>query len=576
MTAETSRPLLSVERLSIEFGEKRVVSDLSFALHSGKTLCITGESGSGKSLTSLAIMGLLPKTARLPSGAIMFDGKDLLRLPERQMQHLRGQAIGMIFQEPMTSLNPLMTVGQQLEETVRRHEPLSRRESKQRARAMLDAVRVPNVDKRLGQYPHELSGGMRQRVMIAMAMLCQPRVLIADEPTTALDVTIQAQILELMRELQQAFGTTLLMITHDMGVVAEMADEVVVMNQGLLEERAPVRTLFKTPQAAYTKKLLAAVPVLGTMGKPVSKTKEPVVLEVKDLKVHFPLRGGWFEEARAIHAVENVSFTLRQGETLGIVGESGCGKSTTGKALMNMLPYEGSIKLLGRELNGLKGEALKPLRQDIQMIFQDPYASLNPRKTILDLVGEPLLIHGMKNLKLRTERVVELLEQVGLSAEAMERYSHMFSGGQRQRICIARALALNPKVIIADESVSALDVSVQAQVLELLERLQKEYQLSYVFISHDMAVVERLCHRVAVMFSGQIVEIGQRDQVLGNPQHPYTQRLLSAVPMPDVDRRKDFKSLLRDIEVPDPVKPRNYQIPRQAYKAIGIDHFVAV
>ncbi|MCQ4272314.1 ABC transporter ATP-binding protein [Pseudomonas kuykendallii] len=576
MTAETSRPLLSVERLSIDFGPRRVVSELSFALHAGKTLCIAGESGSGKSLTSLAIMGLLPKAASVPGGAILFEGRDLLGCSDRQMQELRGKDIGMIFQEPMTSLNPLMTVGRQLQETVRRHEALSGQETRARARQMLDAVRVPQVDKRLAQYPHELSGGMRQRVMIAMAMLCKPRVLIADEPTTALDVTIQAQILELMRELQAQFGTTLLMITHDMGVVAEMADEVVVMNQGLMEERAEVRSLFAAPQAAYTRKLLAAVPVLGSAGPPESREERPVVLEVDNLQVRFPLRGGWFEPARNVHAVENVSFRLRQGETLGIVGESGCGKSTTGKALLSMLPFDGSVKLLGCELNGIGGEALREVRQDIQMIFQDPYASLNPRKTILDLVGEPLLIHGKGDRQQRQARVAELLEQVGLPAEAMQRYPHMFSGGQRQRICIARALALNPKVIVADESVSALDVSVQAQVLELLERLQREHDLSYLFISHDMAVVERICHRVAVMFCGQIVEIGRRDQVLGNPQHPYTQRLLSAVPIPDVDQRRDFKALLREIQVPDPIKPKGYVAPPQQYRQQDVDHLVAV
>ncbi|WP_313515930.1 ABC transporter ATP-binding protein [Pseudomonas sp.] len=576
MTAETSRPLLSVERLCIDFGPKRVVSELSFALHAGKTLCIAGESGSGKSLTSLAIMGLLPKAASVPGGAILFEGRDLLGCSDRQMQELRGKDIGMIFQEPMTSLNPLMTVGRQLQETVRRHESLSGQETRARARQMLDAVRVPQVDKRLAQYPHELSGGMRQRVMIAMAMLCKPRVLIADEPTTALDVTIQAQILELMRELQAEFDTTLLMITHDMGVVAEMADEVVVMNQGQMEERAEVRQLFAAPQAAYTRKLLAAVPVLGSAGLPESREDRPVVLEVENLQVRFPLRGGWFKPTRNVHAVENVSFRLRQGETLGIVGESGCGKSTTGRALLSMLPFDGSVKLLGRELNGIGGEALREVRQDIQMIFQDPYASLNPRKTILDLVGEPLLIHGQGDRRQRQARVAELLEQVGLPAEAMQRYPHMFSGGQRQRICIARALALNPKVIIADESVSALDVSVQAQVLELLERLQREHDLSYVFISHDMAVVERICHRVAVMFCGQIVEIGRRDQVLGNPQHPYTQRLLSAVPIPDVDKRRDFKALLREIQVPDPIRPKGYVAPPQQYRQQDVDHLVAV
>ncbi|WP_134632449.1 ATP-binding cassette domain-containing protein, partial [Pseudomonas aeruginosa] len=385
MNTSTSpdRPVLSVERLTIDFGPRRVVDELSFALQRGRTLCIAGESGSGKSLTSLAIMGLLPRAASVPGGAIIFEGRDLLGLPERQLQPLRGKRLGMIFQEPMTSLNPLMTVGQQLEETLRRHEPLGRREIARRAREMLDAVRMPHAEKRLAQYPHELSGGMRQRVMIAMAMLCRPDVLIADEPTTALDVTIQAQILELMRELQQSFGTGLLLITHDMGVVAEMADEVVVMNQGRMEERAPVRQLFAAPAAAYTRKLLAAVPVLGSAGEPEALGERPPLLEVNDLCVRFPVRGGWLEPVRNVHAVEHVSFTLRQGETLGLVGESGCGKSTTGKALMNMLAYQGSVKLDGRELNGLQGEALQAVRRDVQMIFQDPYAALNPRQTVL-------------------------------------------------------------------------------------------------------------------------------------------------------------------------------------------------
>ncbi|HBP2473147.1 TPA: ABC transporter ATP-binding protein, partial [Pseudomonas aeruginosa] len=389
-------------------------------------------------------------------------------------------------------------------------------------------------------------------------------------------VTIQAQILELMRELQQSFGTGLLLITHDMGVVAEMADEVVVMNQGRMEERAPVRQLFAAPAAAYTRKLLAAVPVLGSAGEPEALGERPPLLEVNDLCVRFPVRGGWLEPVRNVHAVEHVSFTLRQGETLGLVGESGCGKSTTGKALMNMLAYQGSVKLDGRELNGLQGEALQAVRRDVQMIFQDPYAALNPRKTVLELVGEPLLIHDRLPLAERRERVAALLEDVGLAADAMTRYPHQFSGGQRQRLCIARALSLNPKLIIADESVSALDVSVQAQVLELLERLRETHGLSYLFISHDLAVVERICHRVAVMYGGKIVEIGRRDQVLHNPRHPYTRRLLEAVPMPDVDRRRDFKALLEAFEAPDPIKPQGFRAPPQRFDAVGEDHLVAV
>jgi peptide/nickel transport system ATP-binding protein len=574
------QPSLSVERLSIDVGggasRRRVVEELSFVLYPRRTLCIAGESGSGKSLSSLAIMGLLPKAASVPSGAILFDDRDLLSLPERELQRLRGKRIGMIFQEPMTSLNPLLTVGQQLAETLRRHEALSLSEIRQRCRAMLDAVRMPQVDKRLTQYPHELSGGMRQRVMIAMAMLCQPEILIADEPTTALDVTIQAQILELMRELQQQFATSLLLITHDMGVVAEMADEVVVMNQGRMEERGSLHQVFTDAQAPYTRKLLAAVPVLGSAPPPDVMTEQPVVLAVKDLSVRFPLRHGWFEAPRTVHAVEGVSFELRQGETLGLVGESGCGKSTTGKALMNMLSYQGSVKLLGQELNGLQGDALQRVRRDVQMVFQDPYAALNPRKTVFDLVGEPLLIHDKMPEPQRRERVAQLLQQVDLPRETLERYPHQFSGGQRQRICIARALALNPKVIIADESVSALDVSVQAQVLELLERLRAEHGLSYLFISHDMAVVERICHRVAVMYGGRIVEIGARDQVLHNPQHPYTRRLLAAVPVPEVGRRRDFKSLLKELERPDPIKAADFVAPAQRFSAVAADHWVAV
>ena len=568
-------PLLSVERLSIEFGTQRVVDDVSFALWPGKTLCIAGESGSGKSLTSLAIMGLLPAEAHIPNGAIVFDNQDLLSLPERQMQLLRGKSVAMIFQEPMTSLNPLMTVGQQLEETLQRHEALDRRERRSRVRAMLDAVKISHVEKRLQQYPHELSGGMRQRVMIAMAMLCQPQVLIADEPTTALDVTIQAQILDLMRELQQTFSTSLLLITHDMGVVAEMADDVMVMNHGKIMEHAPVKTLFTAPQAAYTRQLLQAVPVLGQAPAltPVAATQP--LLSVRDLSVRFPVRGDGLRVRREVHAVERVSFDLFPGETLGIVGESGCGKSTTAKALMNMVPFSGSAQLGGQELHGLQGEALRAVRRDLQMVFQDPWAALNPRKTIFDLVGEPLLIHERMPGAQRAERVAQLLQQVGLPVEAMRRYPHQFSGGQRQRICIARALALNPKVIIADESVSALDVSVQAQVLTLLEDLRQQYQLSYLFISHDMAVVERICHRVAVMFGGQIVEIGPRDRVLHHPQHPYTRHLLSAVPMPDVERKREPRNVIALPERPDPIKPLGWQSVQQRFTDFGGGHLAA-
>lgn len=567
-------PLLSVERLSIQFGTQRVVDDVSFALWPGKTLCIAGESGSGKSLTSLAIMGLLPEEAQIPGGAIIFDNQDLLSLPERQMQLLRGKSVAMIFQEPMTSLNPLMTVGQQLEETLQRHEVLGRRERRSRVSTMLDAVKISHVEKRLQQYPHELSGGMRQRVMIAMAMLCQPQVLIADEPTTALDVTIQAQILELMRELQQAFSTSLLLITHDMGVVAEMADDVLVMSHGKIMEQAPAKTLFTSPQAAYTRQLLQAVPVLGQAPAlaPVEATRP--LLSVRDLSVRFPVRGDGLRVRREVHAVDGVSFDLFPGETLGIVGESGCGKSTTAKALMNMVPFSGSAQLNGQELHGLKDEALRAVRRDLQMVFQDPWAALNPRKTIFDLVGEPLLIHEQMPAVQRTERVAQLLQQVGLPAEAMRRYPHQFSGGQRQRICIARALALNPKVVIADESVSALDVSIRAQIINLLLDLQRDMGIAFLFISHDMAVVERISHRVAVMFMGQIVEIGPRRAVFENPQHPYTRKLIAAVPVADPAHRHGQRVLLQD-EMPSNIRKRGEVVERVTLREVGPGHFVA-
>ncbi len=575
MPQKAIHSLLSVEGLTIEFGSRRVVDELTFSLHAGKTLCIAGESGSGKSLTSLAIMGLLPRNAHIPKGAIIFDNTELTTLSERQRQQMRGRDIGMIFQEPMTSLNPLMTIGQQMGESLRRHAELDRRGRKARVLEMLDAVKMSQPEKRLRQYPNELSGGMRQRVMIAMAMLCQPRILIADEPTTALDVTIQAQILELMRDLQVRYNTGILMITHDMGVVAEMADDVLVMNQGRVEEHAEVNALFHAPQAQYTRTLLNSVPVLGK-APPISQVEEKIpLLRVRDLSVRFPTRREGFSR-REIYAVDKVSFDLFPGETLGIVGESGCGKSTTGKALMNMVNFTGSAQLEGKELRDLKGNELQTIRREIQMVFQDPAAALNSRKTIFDLVGEPLYIHEKMPTAERKMRVEQLLKQVGLPGEVMTRYPHQFSGGQRQRICIARALALNPKVIIADESVSALDVSVQAQVLELLESLREQFKLSYLFISHDMAVVERLCHRVAVMFGGRIVEYGPRDQVLHHPRHPYTRRLLSAVPMPEPGHRRDAGERLDVIERPDPIKPHGWQSPAVQFVDYGNGHFAVL
>ncbi len=573
--------LLSVEGLQIDIGQgtrkRSVVESLSFQLNQRQTLCIAGESGSGKSLSTLAIMGLLPKAASIGQGAIIFDGQDLVSASARKMQQIRGNEIAMIFQEPMTSLNPIMSVGKQLVEAIKAHKLLGESAAKTIAIQMLDAVKVPQAIRRFKQYPHEMSGGMRQRIMIAMALACQPKILIADEPTTALDVTIQAQILQLLRELQHDFDTGILMITHDMGVVAEMADDVVVMNKGKVEEQADVAKLFATPQSSYTRDLLAAVPKLGHANPLVPVESEELLLDVNDLSVRFPLNRTLFSrEYREVRAVENISFNIRPGETLGLVGESGCGKSTTGRALMNLLSFEGSAKLDGTELNGLKGRELKAIRKDIQMVFQDPYASLNSRKTIFDLLVEPIVLHNIVDKAQSRDYVAHLLEQVGLAADVMSRFPHQFSGGQRQRISIARAIASQPKLIIADESVSALDVSVQAQVIELLNSLQKQLGVSYLFISHDMAVVEQISHRVAVMHCGKIVEMGPRDQVMQQPKHPYTQRLMQAVPIAEVRPRRDLSLVLNQYETPDPICLSSQPISHIKYESDSLGHKVAV
>ena len=563
-------------------GRKTVVKGLSFDLKRGETLCIAGESGSGKSITALSIMGLLPEPmARVSGGEVLFQGKDLIKLPEDAMRRIRGGDIAMIFQEPMTSLNPVLTVGRQLREAILAHQDVSGSEANKRALAMLESVRLSEPARRLKQYPHELSGGMRQRVMIAMALACNPKVLIADEPTTALDVTIQAQILQLIRDLQRDFGTAVIMITHDMGVVAEMADRVIVMNHGNIVESGTASDVFERPADSYTRHLLEAVPKLGAMTGVDSAARkkdqpEAPVLEVEDLVVRFDLHGGLLNRVTSrVHAVEGVSFTLAPGETLGLVGESGCGKSTIGKALMNLVPWEGSIRVAGQHVGIGSAQQQQRRRRDMQMIFQDPYASLDPRMTVGDIVGEPLVIHGLARGKDLKDKVASLFDRVGLPADVITRHPHEFSGGQRQRICIARALALSPKVIVADESVSALDVSVQARVLDLLQELQEDLGLSYLFISHDMAVVEQVSHRIAVMYLGQIVEMGTRRQVFENPQHDYTKRLLKAVPIPDPKRRRTVFDVPTG-EIPSPVLPLGQSVERVRYHDVGDRHLVAV
>ncbi len=582
------QPLLSVRELvtavATPTGAKVVVDHISFDLDHGETLCIAGESGSGKSMTALSLMRLLPEPmARIASGQALFKGRDLFALGEADMRSVRGNDIGMIFQEPMTSLNPVLSIGRQLTEAAAAHRSLSMNAAQAEAKRLLDLVQIPEAARRLKQYPHELSGGMRQRVMIAIALSQKPDILIADEPTTALDVTVQAQILSLIRHLQGETGSALILITHDMGVVAEMADRVLVMREGREVEHAPVGTLFAQPKADYTRSLLDAVPVLGAMkGKAApARAQEgdqrvvPNVIEVNDLTVRFDIRGGLLQRAvKRVHAVEGVSLALKRGETLSLVGESGCGKSTTGKAILNLVPWSGDIWVGGRHTGGLLHQTMKPVLRDVQMVFQDPYASLDPRMRVGDLVAEPLLIHGIAKGQELEDRVAYLFGKVGLPRDFMRRYPHEFSGGQRQRICIARALSLSPKAIIADESVSALDVSIQAQVLDLLQDIQNDTGIAYLFISHDMAVVEQISHRVAVMYMGRIVETGARAQVFENPQHPYTKRLLDAVPIPDpVRARRQYTPFVG--ELPSPVHDLDYEPAPLVYRTIANGHMVA-
>ncbi|MEP3279243.1 MAG: ABC transporter ATP-binding protein [Stappiaceae bacterium] len=574
-------PVLRVSGLTVcvntDQGLKPLISDVSFSLNKGETLAIAGESGSGKSITSLAIMGLLPPPAvRVTAGEIHLNDTNLLTLPETRMRDIRGNRVAMIFQEPMTSLNPVMSIGNQLIEAIMAHDPLSKKEAQARALEALTAVRLSQPEKRLTQFPHELSGGMRQRVMIAMAIALRPDVLIADEPTTALDVTVQREVLDLLRDLQHDLGTAMILITHDMGVVAETADRVIVMQAGKMVEEETVDTIFRNPAKDYTRALLAAVPRMGDgSGVDNAHIIGAPIAEIRDLRVRFGIHGGILGRVtHNIHAVEKVSFDILAGETFALVGESGCGKSTIAKAMAGLVPYTGQIRISGSEIHGLGRVETKAIRREAQMIFQDPMASLDPRMRVGDLVAEPLVIHAIGTPEEQHERVAHLFDRVGLSRDQMERYPHEFSGGQRQRICIARALALRPKLIIADESVSALDVSVQAKVLDLLRELTQEMGIAYLFISHDMAVVENISDRVAVMYLGQIVEMGTRAQVFGNPRHPYTQRLIRAVPIPD-PAAKRAPSVRLTGDIPSPMRPVGDGPATITLADIGEGHLVA-
>ena len=560
-------PLLSVNNLSVDFKSEaetvHAVKDISFSIEKGKTVGIVGESGSGKSVTSLALMGLLPKgIARIVSGTAVFaddPATNLFLLDEKKHSHLRGNKIGMIFQEPMTALNPVYKCGRQVAEAMMLHFSVNRRQAKQQTLQWFQEVLLPDPLKAYHSYPHELSGGQRQRVMIAMAMSCHPELLIADEPTTALDVTVQKNILELMKNLQQKFGMSILFISHDLGVIAEIADEVMVMFRGQIVEQGKVNDIFRNPVHPYTKGLIACRPRLDVRQKVLptveqflkgdtDKNLEIVdatqrkqeqeklyqskpLLDVVHLKTNFDLPSPLFGKKKSYKAVDDVSLSVYPGETIGLVGESGCGKTTLGRSILKLIePTSGSVVFIGQDLTNYSRHKMRSLRQQLQIIFQDPYSSLNPRITVGKAITEPMKIHHLGDTTERKKMALQLLEKVNLPAAFFDRYPHELSGGQRQRICIARALALKPKFIICDESVSALDVSVQAQVLNLLNQLKAEYKFSVIFISHDMSVVKYMSDRIFVMKSGKIVESGEADEVCNNPQTPYTKQLLDSIP----------------------------------------------
>ncbi len=530
--------LLTVENLRVSFhsreGTAVAVKDASFKVDVGQVLGIVGESGSGKSVSCYSLLGLVPSPpGKVEGGTAMFGGVDLLSLTEKQLRQIRGKKIGMIFQDPMTSLNPYMRISDQLTEVLREHGIARGKDARQRAIAALEEVGIRDAGSRIDSFPHEFSGGMRQRVMIAMALIAEPELLIADEPTTALDVTVQAQILELIATLQRTHNLGVIFITHDLGVVANIADNIVVMKEGEIVEQGPTRQIFEQPEQEYTRNLLNAIPKTAKPVASAANSAAPDFLQVTDLRTYFPIyRGAAFRRLhRQLKAVDDISLSIRQGEILGVVGESGSGKSTLGRSIMRLVDSEsGSILLEGRDLRQLSAQQLKAARRDFQMIFQDPYASLNPRMTVYDTLAEPLLDQGLATRKTVGEQVNELMDDVGLDRRFIRKYPHEFSGGQRQRIAIARALALRPKLIVADEPVSALDVTIQAQILTLLLDLTQKHNLTMLFISHDLSVVRYVCDRVAVMQEGKIVEQGETETLFAQPQHPYTRSLLSAIP----------------------------------------------
>jgi len=562
--------ILTVKDLAVNFdtadGIVNAVRGISFQVSAGECLGIVGESGSGKSQSALAAMGLLAENGAA-TGQILFSGTDMLTAPKPELRKIRGAEMSMIFQDPLTSLTPHMTVGAQMREILALHKGLKGNEANKRCVDWLEHVRIPEAARRLDQFPHELSGGMRQRVMIAIAMLCGPKLLIADEPTTALDVTVQAQVLELMDELKRETGTGIVLITHNMGVVARMCDRVIVMRYGEIVEQGSVDDIFYAPQHPYTKMLLAAVPRIDLPDPPGRPALSPApapdiapVLQVDNMQVHFPIqvKGGLFGRTKPLKAVNGVSFDLRPGETLGVVGESGCGKSTLARGVLRLIaPTAGTVAWLGKDISKVARREMDALRDDLQIVFQDPLASLDPRMTIGASIAEPLQVHepGLGRLQ-REAKVREILPRVGLDPNLINRYPHELSGGQNQRVGIARAMILQPKLVICDEAVSALDVSVQAQVVDLLIELQKEFGLAMIFISHDLAVVRQISHRVMVLYLGRVVELAGRDSIYTDARHPYTRALIAAVPNADPKGERAREKLKLTGDLPSPMDSR--------------------
>jgi peptide/nickel transport system ATP-binding protein len=577
-----SEKILEIQDLCVSFitgeSEFEAVKGVNFYVNKGETVGIVGESGSGKSVTARSIMRLLPSPPSfLKSGTILFQGANLVTQSEKQMEAIRGKDISMIFQDPMTSTNPTIRVGEQIAEGLMKHQKMSKKQAYEKTIELLKLVGIKNSEERYQQYPHEFSGGMRQRVMITMALACNPSLLIADEPTTALDVTIQAQILSIMKQMQERLGTSIILITHDLGVVAGMCDRVIVMKEGEIVEEGTTEEIFANPQHPYTKKLLNALPKLHEKKEP----KQPPnieegtdlnvpLIEVRNLSKHFDLKKG-----KILKAVDDLSFRIYPGETLGLVGESGSGKSTTGRTILQLHePTDGEVLYKGVPVTRLSKSELKSMRRHMQIIFQDPYSSLNPRKKVLDIIGEALDVHKLaKSAEERRARIEELLELVGLKKEHALRYPHEFSGGQRQRIGIARALAVEPNFIVCDEPLSALDVSIQKQVVDLLKELQQRLGLTYLFIAHDLSMVKHISDRVAVMYGGKIVELAESEELYANPQHPYTKILLQSIPIPDPAIEKQKK---RQVMSEEELMINRFNIDNTQLVEVSKDHWVAI